>query len=173
MKLALACHTKTHSSNKKTMSPCYFAAIPGLIAFENFCTKTVLRREDFCERYGCFSFQEGSDQRLLNSLHDLHCQRNWCCMYYSLLLVHASGKAPHFQFQLCSPSMFSSTHNTWSSHFAIKYDFWLLCWQQYYDFLLWHQAENIAFHKLEQLSSINNKQWRRRESREFSSIWLT
>lgn len=53
MKLTLPCNIvpsmKTHSSDKESMSPLLLHGDSSLIAFENFCTKTLLCSEDFCK----------------------------------------------------------------------------------------------------------------------------
>jgi hypothetical protein len=82
MKLTLACNiifsSQTNSSNKKMMpllllcGDSRFNSIPKFVYKDGIVQWGFLRIRN--ERYGRFSLQEGSDQRRLSSLHDLHYQ---------------------------------------------------------------------------------------------------
>lgn len=139
-----------------------------VIAFDNFCTKTLLCSEDFCD-CGAKVADASPFKKVLSKAKTPKFAWRPALLH---VVIHVSREAPRSQFQLLA-YFFDDSQITYSSHFPIKNDFWSLCWQQYYDFLLGHQAENTAFHNSGQLSSINTEQWRREESRESSSTWLT
>jgi hypothetical protein len=118
----IVCSTKTHSSNRKRMSPLLlrgysrFDSIRKFLYNDGIMQWGLLRLRG--ERYGRFSLQEEAEQRCLNLLHGLHCHEN--SLLHVLQFVVSSRQSWFTSFSVptmgifCddSPNMFKSAHNT-------------------------------------------------------------